>query len=64
MKENWIEWNFNKIEKEKNKTLLGKNLKFSLTLFFLTFILLINLKVIEVLSLADGKIIPQGRRNR
>ena len=25
------------------------------------FIFLINLKVIEVLSLADGKVIPQGR---
>ncbi|MAI76518.1 MAG: hypothetical protein CMM90_04985, partial [Rickettsiales bacterium] len=30
-------------------------------LFLIIFLLLINLKIIEVLSLAEGKIIPQGR---
>ena len=39
-----------------------KFFKFKLTIFLLIiFTVIINLKLIEVLSLADGNIIPQGR---
>ena len=60
MKENWIRWNLSK-NNDKTKDVISKRLKISLILFLLIFLLLVNLKIIEVLSLADGKIIPQGR---
>jgi len=60
MTENWVKWNLFKNNKEP-KNLISKKLKVSLILFSLIFLLLVNLKIIEVLSLADGKIIPQGR---
>ena len=61
MTEKWTKWNFNpKLENEK-KSLISKRLKLSLIFFLIIFLSLINLKIIEVLSLADGKIIPQGR---
>ena len=61
MSENWKTWEFNKNLKKNQRNLISKKLKISLILFFTIFFILINLKIIEVLSLADGKIIPQGR---
>jgi len=60
MTEKWVKWNLFKND-EKPKNVISKRLKVSLILFTLIFLLLVNLKIIEVLSLADGKIIPQGR---
>ena len=60
MTEKWVKWNLFKND-EKPKNVISKRLKASLILFLLIFLLLVNLKIIEVLSLADGKIIPQGR---
>ncbi len=60
MTEKWVKWNLLKND-EKPKNVISKRLKVSLILFSLIFLLLVNLKIIEVLSLADGKIIPQGR---
>lgn len=60
MTEKWVKWNLFKND-EKPKNVISKRLKVSLILFALIFLLLVNLKIIEVLSLADGKIIPQGR---
>ena len=60
MTEKWVKWNLFKND-EKPKNVISKRLKVSLILFSLIFLLLVNLKIIEVLSLADGKIIPQGR---
>ncbi len=60
MTEKWVRWNLFKND-EKPKNVISKRLKVSLIFFLLIFLLLINLKIIEVLSLADGKIIPQGR---
>ena len=60
MTEKWVKWNLFKHD-EKPKNVISKRLKVSLILFSLIFLLLVNLKIIEVLSLADGKIIPQGR---
>ena len=61
MSENWTKWKFNKNIKISNKILISKRLKISLSFFLIIFLCLTNLKIIEVLSLADGKIIPQGR---
>ncbi len=61
MKENWTKWKLIQDNKNKGGDLITRNLKISLFLFFIVFISLINMKIIEVLSLADGKIIPQGR---
>ena len=61
MSENWTKWNINKSVKVDKKVLISKKLKLSLLLFLIVFLALTNLKIIEVLSLADGKIIPQGR---
>ena len=60
MTEKWVKWNLFKND-EKPKNVISKRLKVTLILFSLIFFLLVNLKIIEVLSLADGKIIPQGR---
>ena len=60
MTEKWVKWNLFKND-EKPKNVISKRLKVTLILFSLIFLLLVNLKIIEVLSLADGKIIPQGR---
>lgn len=61
MKDNWIKWNFSNDENNENQKIISKKLKVFLILLLVLFLLLINLKIIEVLSLADGKIIPQGR---
>lgn len=61
MNKNWTEWEFNKVNPKTNKVFISKKLKITLVSFAIIFISLVNLKIIEVLSLADGKIIPQGR---
>ena len=61
MIDNWTKWSINQNIKTKSKVLISKKLKLSLLFFLITFLVLINLKIIEVLSLAEGKIIPQGR---
>ena len=61
MHKNWTKWSFeNNSHFEKNR-LVSKSLKMFLLIFFIFFFIIVNLKIIEVLSLADGKIIPQGR---
>ncbi len=61
MNKNWINWKFSKEIKSKERTKISKRLKISLFIFLIIFLSLTNWKIIEVLSLADGKIIPQGR---
>ena len=64
-KKDWKNWNFEDEISIKNNLedslLLSKKFKIFLILFFFLFIGLLNIKIIEVLSLADGKVIPQGR---
>ena len=60
MVNNWTKWNFKENESDQI-LIISKKLKIILILFFIIFLILINLKIIEVLSLAEGKIIPQGR---
>ena len=62
MSKNWINWkgiNFN----ENNNLNFINSRKFKLIIisFLIIFFIIVNLKIIEVLSLADGKVIPQGR---
>lgn len=40
---------------------ISKKFKLLIFIFFLIFLTLINMQILEVLSLADGKVIPQGR---
>ena len=61
MGKNWTKWILIYNEDNNQVNLISKKLKISLSLFLIIFLLLINLKIIEVLSLAEGKIIPQGR---
>ena len=61
MKKDWTKWNINENTKSESRVLISKKLKLSLVFFLIVFLCLTNLKIIEVLSLADGKIIPQGR---
>ena len=61
MGKNWTKWSLIYNENNNQVNLISKRLKISLSLFLIIFLLLINLKIIEVLSLAEGKIIPQGR---
>ncbi len=61
MGKNWTKWSLIYNENNNQVNLISKKLKISLSLFLIIFLLLINLKIIEVLSLAEGKIIPQGR---
>ena len=60
MSNDWRNWEFKNINKIKNKS-FGKKFKLIFFFFIITICLISNLKLIEVLSLADGKIIPQGR---
>ena len=59
MKKDWTKWNINENTKSESRVLISKKLKLSLVFFLIVFLCLTNLKIIEVLSLADGKIIPQ-----
>ena len=62
MSKNWVNWKgLNEENIVKNDFSSSKKFKVLIFSFFIIFIFLINLKVIEVLSLADGKVIPQGR---
>ena len=61
----WKKWNYedeiNSLEKSRNSLLLTKKFKFFLLFFTVLILTLLNFKILEVLSLADGKVIPQGR---
>ena len=62
MTKKWVNWNENDLINESGADFVHST-KFKLLIFsfLIIFFLLINLRIIEVLSLADGKIIPQGR---
>ena len=61
----WKNWNIQDENQSSLKTykvsVFGKKIKILILLFSLVFIGVINLNLIEVLSLADGKVIPQSR---
>ena len=63
--QDWKKWNYedeiNSLEKSRNSLLLTKKFKFFLLFFTVLILTLLNFKILEVLSLADGKVIPQGR---
>ena len=62
MSKKWILWKGIDLSKNNQKGYISsKNLKYQFFFFSIIFLFLINLKIIEVLSLADGKVIPQGR---
>ena len=63
MSKKWILWKGIDLSKNNQKGYISsKKFKISIFSFFNNiFLFLINLKIIEVLSLADGKVIPQGR---
>ncbi len=60
MTNDWRDWKPNINEKVDEEKLIGKKFIY-FSIFFILVIIISNLKIIEVLSLADGKIIPQGR---
>ena len=62
MHKNWTKWNEQYLINSNEKGFIN-SLKFKLAIFsfLIIFTVIINLKLIEVLSLADGNIIPQGR---
>ena len=57
----WINFNFEEFESKNDGIIIKKKFKILLAVFILVSIFLVNLKTIEILSIADGKIIPQGR---
>ena len=59
----WINWKSLEGDDKSlhSKFIFSKKFKILVFLFSILCILLINLKLIEVLSLADGQVIPQGR---
>ena len=58
----WIKWKFKELDSsEEESPIITKKSKIFIFIFILTVFVLINLRIIEVLSIADGKIIPQGR---
>ena len=58
----WIKWKFKEIDSsEEESPIITMKSKVFIFIFILTVFVLINLRIIEVLSIADGKIIPQGR---
>lgn len=62
MSKNWILWKGLNLNQNKQKDFLSsKKFKLLILVFLIIFLTIINLKIIEVLSLADGKVIPQGR---
>ena len=65
MNKDWKKWDYKyemsfSSSKKKIKVFSTK-LKISILIFIFLFFSLINIKILEVLSLADGKVIPQGR---
>ena len=62
MSKKWILWEGLDLNQNKQKDFLSsKKFKLLIFVFLIIFLTIINLKIIEVLSLADGKVIPQGR---
>ncbi len=62
MTKKWTKWNESKLfENEQVDFVNSKKFKLLIFSFLVVFFILINLKIIEVLSLADGNVIPQGR---
>ncbi len=58
----WLKWNFTKQNaNEKSNSIITSKFKIFIILFVFSLLTLINLRIIEVMSIADGKIIPQGR---
>ena len=58
----WLKWNFKELSSnETNNSIITKKFKIFIVLFIFILFILINLRIIEVMSIADGKIIPQGR---
>ena len=58
----WLKWNFKELSSnESNNSIITKKFKIFIILFIIILLTIINLKIIEVMSIADGKIIPQGR---
>ena len=60
MTNDWRDWKPNVNEKVDEEKLIGRKFIY-FSIFFILVIIISNLKIIQVLSLADGKIIPQGR---
>ena len=60
MTNDWRDWKPKSNEKVDDEKLIGNKFIY-FSIFFILIITVSNLKIIEVLSLADGKIIPQGR---
>lgn len=60
MTNDWRDWKPKSNEKDDDEKLIGNKFIY-FSIFFILIIIVSNLKIIEVLSLADGKIIPQGR---
>ena len=58
----WLKWNFKVLSSnETNNSIITKKFKIFIILFIIILLTIINLRIIEVMSIADGKIIPQGR---
>ena len=58
----WLKWNFTKLNaNEKSNSIITSKFKIFIILFVFSLLTLINLRIIEVMSIGDGKIIPQGR---
>ena len=58
----WLKWNFKELSSnETNNSIITKKFKIFIILFIIILLTIINLRIIEVMSIADGKIIPQGR---
>lgn len=53
--------NESRIEGNKNIHVFSKKLKILISIFVFFLIVILNIKLIEVLSLAEGEVIPQGR---
>ena len=60
---NWLNWKLETNNKQNNidEFTITRKFKILILLFLVFFLIIINLKLIEVLSLADGQVIPQGR---
>ncbi len=62
MNKKWINWKGINVSETNNLNFINsRKFKLLIVSFLIIFLIIINLKIIEVLSLADGKVIPQGR---
>ena len=58
----WLKWNFKELSSnETHNSIITKKFKIFIIIFIIILLTIINLRIIEVMSIADGKIIPQGR---